>query len=335
MPDISLFCPQGHPVTRQGARFCGTCGAPLSARCNRCQTTLAADATSCEKCDAAAPAQREAAQQPIVRETQWAARTERPHKPMPLAAVLTAAAMVAGLALAGAGIWLFIGSDGGSEEVSLALGPEPKEVPPSTPSGGTSGPPGEADSGGARTPPAKSTLQPKPPAAPTEQGPSGNAIGSTSFRVPLTIEVPAGWQVSVDLENLLEVEAGKDSLYFRAAWLNIAYVADASSGPITPEDIIAEVLASSEGVFEPLAPPSPATLFGRSASAIDMRVPQDVTFTGGFLSNHEFLAGDRVHFVAGQLGTSFLLVYAEAQTGKWDSIWPVFQGMIESISPGQ
>ena len=64
-----------------------------------------------------------------------------------------------------------------------------------------------------------------------------------------------------------------------------------------------------------------------------MRVHQDVTFTGGFLSNHEFVAGDRLYFVAGQMGTSLLLVYAEAQTSKWDSIWPVFQAMIESISP--
>lgn len=359
MANISLFCPEGHRVTDHDARFCATCGAALSARCNRCQTALAVDATSCEMCDAAELARREAAQQAAAERSQkaeaaaaaraaerarraaeqGALRTtprESPPKRSPLVAVVITAAIVGGLALSGTGIWLFMGSDGESGKVSLALAPEPKEVPPSPPSGGTGDLTEEegSDITSEPTPSSTGTPGPRPPASPTEGPSSGHVIRSTSFRVPLTIEVPAGWQVGIEREEVFEIEAGEDSPYFRTAWLNISYVADTSSGPMTPEDVILEVVASSEGALKPLGVPGPTTLFGRPASAIDMRAPQDVAFADGFMGGNQFFAGDRLHFVAGQTGTSLVLVYAEGQTSQWDSLWPVFRAMIESISPG-
>jgi hypothetical protein len=244
--------------------------------------------------------------------------------------------VVAGLALSGAGVWQLMGLGGGSETVSLALASQPKEAPPSPPGEGAVDLPEETDGTGegiaiATTPRA---TPPAPTAGPTERPQLGNTFRSTSFRVPLTLELPAGWQVSTDAEYVIEVEAGEDSPYFRTAWLNISYVSNTSSGAITPEAVIQEAIASSEGALEPLAPPGPAALFGGPAFAVDMRAPQDVKFVDGFLGGHQFFAGERLHFVAGQTGTSYVLVYAEGQTSQWDALWPLFRAMIESISAG-
>ena len=339
MPQISLFCPQGHRAGLHGprARFCAACGTLLIARCERCQAALAPGATRCPTCDGVGPAQQEAPQPAAQRDTLEAGQRPSARKPTLVPTVLITAAVVAGLALSGVGVWQLTGLGGGNETVSLALASQPKEAPPSPPGGGAVDLPEETDGTGELVPIAASTPRATPPAptaGPAERPQPRNTFRSTSFRVPLTLELPAGWQVSSDAEYVIEVEAGEDSPYFRTAWLTISYVSDASSGAITPEAVIQEVIASSEGALEPLAPPGPATLFGGPAFAIDMRAPQDVKFVDGFLGGHQFFAGERLHFVAGQTGTSYVLVYAEGQTSQWDALWPLFRAMIGSISAG-
>jgi len=339
VPEISFLCPQGHRTGLHGprARFCGTCGTPLIARCDRCQATLAPGATRCETCDGPDPAQQEAAQPAAQRDTPEAAKRTSAPKPTAVPTFLITAAVVAGLALSGAGVWQLMGLGGGSETVSLALASQPKEAPPSPPGEGAVDLPEEADGTGEVVPAAASTPRTTPTAPtadPAESPQPQDTFRSTSFRVPLTLDLAPGWQVSTDAEYVLEIEASEDSPYFRTAWLNISYVSNTSSGAITPEAVIQEVIASSEGALEPLASPGPAALFGGPAFAVDMRAPQDVKFVDGFLGGHQFFTGERLHFVAGQTGTSYVLVYAEGQTSQWDALWPLFRAMIESISAG-